>query len=100
MQGCSIALLVPSVIACAGAGQDERAAALLARAEPIGAALWPQGPWQAALEETRSAVAAGRGDHANAIAHLARAGVLYAEAGQHANAARCGATTLPAGRSP
>jgi DNA-binding SARP family transcriptional activator len=87
--GCSIALLVPSAIACACAGQPERAARRLAMAEQVSAALWPRGPWQAALEEARAAVAAAGGDEPAGRAHLARASALYAEVGQHGQAARC-----------
>jgi DNA-binding SARP family transcriptional activator len=87
--GCSIALLVPRTIACACAGQHARAAQYLAMAERVGAALWPRGPWQAALEEARAALAAARGDEASGSEHLARAGALYAEIGQRGQAARC-----------
>src|SRR5262249_48286528 len=87
--GCSIAILVPRTIACACAGQHARAAQYLAMAEQIGAALWPRGPWQAALEEARAALAAARGDEPSGSQHLARASALYAEIGQRGQAARC-----------
>jgi len=58
-------------------------------AEQVGAALWPRGPWQAALEEARAAVAAAGGDEPTGRTHLAHASALYAQIGQRGHAARC-----------
>ncbi len=93
--GCSIALAVPSAIACAAASQVERASGFLAMAEQIGTFLFPQGPWQAALDEARAAVATARGDEAVARDHLAAASARYAECGQHGEAARCARSLTP-----
>ncbi len=87
--GCAIALYVPAAIASATAGQVERASGFLAMAEQVGSFLWPHGPWQAALDEARAAVATARGDLDAGRERLAAASACYAACGQHGEAARC-----------
>ncbi|HEX2024365.1 MAG TPA: AAA family ATPase, partial [Acidimicrobiales bacterium] len=59
---CSINLTVPAAIACADAGDLERATRYLTFAEQVAAAFYPKGGWQAALDEARGHMARAQGD--------------------------------------
>ena len=86
---CSINLTVPAAIACADAGDLERAGTYLAGSEGIAAAFYPRGGWQAALDEVRAHVARARGDMETAQRLLTAAGEAFERLGQRLDADRC-----------
>ena len=86
---CSINLTVPAAIACADAGDMERAARFLAVAEHIAGAFYPRGGWQAALDEVRAHVALAAGNPADAGRLLAAAVDAFDQLGQRLDADRC-----------
>jgi tetratricopeptide (TPR) repeat protein len=86
---CSINLTLPAAIACADAGDLERAGDYLAGSEQIVAAFYPRGGWPAALDEARSHVAGARGDREAAERLLAAAGDAFEQFGQRLDADRC-----------
>lgn len=97
---CSVNLSIPATIACADAGQIDRALSLLARSETVIGALFPQGGWQAALDEARAAVARSSGDMRTASRLLQQAIDGFDRWGQRLDAARCrqSADRLAAGK--
>jgi DNA-binding SARP family transcriptional activator/tetratricopeptide (TPR) repeat protein len=86
---CSINLTVPAAIACADAGDIERASAYLAAGEMVAAAFYPTGGWQAALDEARAHLALAQGDVATADRLLAAAADALEHLGQRLDADRC-----------
>ena len=86
---CSINFTVPACVACAASGDLEGAAAYLAASEGIAAAFYPQGGWQAALDEARAHLARARGDREGAERLLAAAGDAFARLGQRLDEDRC-----------
>lgn len=86
---CSINLSVPAAIACADAGDLDRATRYLAVSEGIAAAFYPRGGWQAALDEVRAHVALASGDAADAGRLLTAATDSFEQLGQRLDAARC-----------
>lgn len=97
---CSVNLSIPATIACAHAGQLERAGSLLASSEAVIGAFFPQGGWQAALDEARASVARSSGDVQAASRLLHRAVEGFDRWGQRLDAARCreSAELLAAGK--
>jgi DNA-binding SARP family transcriptional activator/tetratricopeptide (TPR) repeat protein len=97
---CSVNLSIPCTIACAAAGRLDQAEGLLARSEAVIGAFYPQGGWQAALDEARSAVARGRGDERAAASLLRHAIEGFDRWGQRLDADRCRASAelLAAGK--
>ena len=86
---CSINFMVPAAIACASAGDLDRAAAYLTGSEHVAAAFYPRGGWQAALDEVRAHMALARGDLATARRLLTAAAVAFDQLGQRLDAVRC-----------
>ena len=86
---CSINLMVPAAIACAGAGDLDRAGAYLAGSEQVAGAFYPTGGWLAALDEARGHLALARGDTAGAGRLLFAAKDSFEQLGQLLDAARC-----------
>ena len=86
---CSIALLVPAAIACAGGGDIARGQAYLSSAEAVVGMLGPMSSWNVAVTEAAAHVASARGDVELAADLLARAHDGYSRAGQRLDAARC-----------
>lgn len=86
---CSITLMVPAAIACADAGEVDRAAAYVAGAEQVAGVFYPKGGWQAALDEARAHLALARGDEATARRLLTTAADALDELGQRLDAGRC-----------
>jgi tetratricopeptide (TPR) repeat protein len=78
---CPTGYHVAAAMACAGAGELERARAFLERAE-FGASRWPGGPWPAAVAEARSALLLAEGNRRGAADALRRAAEGYAANGQ------------------
>ena len=87
---CSINLTVPAAIACADAGDLDRATAYLGGSEQLAAAFYPRGGWQAALDEVRAHVALARGDVKTAVRQLKAALDAFEQLGQRLDALRCG----------
>ena len=86
---CSMTLWVRGAVACAVAGQHERAETLLDRAGRT-AERWRGGPWQAALAEARGVLGRERGEEGGAVTSLfEQASVGFAAAGRPRDAARC-----------
>jgi hypothetical protein len=95
---CSVALLVPAAIACARAGDTDRAQAYLASAEAVVGMLGPASSWNVAVTEAAAHVASAPGDMELAAELFARAHDGYRRAGQPLDAARCApaaATPIP-----
>ncbi|MDQ3979458.1 MAG: AAA family ATPase, partial [Actinomycetota bacterium] len=86
---CSVNLTVPAAIACADAGDLDRATAYLTHSEQIAGAFYPRGGWQAALDEVRSHVALARGEVETAGRLLTAAMNAFDQLGQRLDAARC-----------
>jgi ATP/maltotriose-dependent transcriptional regulator MalT len=86
---CSINLTVPVSIACADAGDIDRATRYLTASEQLAAAFYPRGGWQAALDEARAHVARAEGDVARAGRLLTAAASAFDQFGQRLDAARC-----------
>jgi DNA-binding SARP family transcriptional activator/tetratricopeptide (TPR) repeat protein len=86
---CSVNLSIPAAIACAAAGDVERAAGYLARSEHVIGAFYPRGGWRAALDEARAAVARSKGDAAGATRLLQQAAEGFERWGQRLDADRC-----------
>jgi DNA-binding SARP family transcriptional activator/ATP/maltotriose-dependent transcriptional regulator MalT len=85
---CNVMLDVPATIACADAGDLERARVHLGHAEES-AALWEGTAWQAAILESRAHVAAADGDDALASRLWLEASQVFERAGQPIDADRC-----------
>jgi DNA-binding SARP family transcriptional activator len=85
---CSMGFHTHAALGCAGAGDLLRARRHLADAERI-SALWPSGPWTAAVWEVRAGLRRAEGQPGQAAALLAEAADAYAKAGWTADAARC-----------
>ncbi|HEX2275455.1 MAG TPA: AAA family ATPase [Acidimicrobiales bacterium] len=98
---CSINLTVPAAIACANAGDLERATRYLAVSEQVVAAFYPKGGWQAALDEARGHLERAKGNEQAARRLLAAAADAFERWGQRLDADRCrrdvDAITDPAG---
>ena len=86
---CSVNLTIPATIACAEAGDRERAMRHLAMAEAVVGAFFPRGGWSAALDEARAAVALSSGDVAGAARLLKKATDGFDHWGQRLDAERC-----------
>ena len=86
---CSINLTVPAAIACADAGDLERAAQYLMVSEHVAAAFYPRGGWQAALDEARAHMALAEGAPAIADRLLGAAMDAFEQLGQRLDAERC-----------
>jgi ATP/maltotriose-dependent transcriptional regulator MalT len=86
---CSVNLTVPAAIACADAGDLERANHYLTVSEHIAAAFYPRGGWQAALDEARAHVALAEGDAARAGRLMSAAIDAFDQLGQRLDAERC-----------
>jgi DNA-binding SARP family transcriptional activator/tetratricopeptide (TPR) repeat protein len=86
---CSVNLTVPAAIACAEAGDLARATAYLTHSEHVVAAFYPQGGWQAALEEARAHVALAGGEVERAGLLLTAAADAFGQLGQRLDADRC-----------
>lgn len=86
---CSIAFWVPAAVACARAGDPDRARGFAAFAEPWVAALWPTTGWRAALDEALGHIALAQGDAAAGRLCLDGAAVRFASVGQPLDARRC-----------
>ena len=86
---CSINLTVPAAIACADAGDLDRATTYLRGSEQIAAAFYPHGGWQAALDEARAHVALAEGEVAPAGRLLTAAFDAFEQLGQRLDADRC-----------
>lgn len=97
---CSINLTVPAAIACARAGDLERAGAFLARAEAVVAAFYPSGGWQAALHEVRGHLALARGETEAGIDLLLLANASFERLGQRLDAGRSRRAVDEAGSGP
>jgi DNA-binding SARP family transcriptional activator len=78
---CPTSFYVEAAIACAAGGAVERGRDLLERAEQ-GAALWPPGPWRAALAEARGQLMLAEGARDEGAAALRSAAEGFAAAGQ------------------
>ena len=86
---CSINLTVPAAIACADAGDVDRATRYLTVSEHVAGAFYPRGGWQAALDETRAHLALAEGDPVRAGRLLTAAFGAFEQLGQHLDAGRC-----------
>lgn len=86
---CSINFMVPAAIACADAGDVERATAYLAGSEQVAAVFFPRGGWQAALDEARAHLALAKGDSELATRLLTAAADALEHLGQRLDADRC-----------
>jgi ATP/maltotriose-dependent transcriptional regulator MalT len=86
---CSINLTIPAAIACADAGDLERATHYLTVSEHIVAAFYARGGWPAALDEARAHMRLARGDVALAGRLLSAAAGAFDTLGQRLDAARC-----------
>jgi tetratricopeptide (TPR) repeat protein len=86
---CSITFTVPATIACASAGDLERATAYLTAAEQVAAAFYPRGGWPAALDEARGYVALANGDGDSALRLFSGAADAFTHLGQALDASRC-----------
>ena len=97
---CSVNLSIPAAIACATAGDVERATGYLARSEHVIGAFYPSGGWRAALDEARAAVGRASGDSAGAARLLRQAAEGFERWGQRLDADRCrdALAELPAGK--
>jgi DNA-binding SARP family transcriptional activator/tetratricopeptide (TPR) repeat protein len=85
---CVIMFAVPAAIACADVGDMDDAHRYLAIAERS-SQLWEGTSWQAAILEARAHLARAVGDTDQEAVLLARAAMLFEEAGQPLDAARC-----------
>lgn len=85
---CSVMLAVPAATASARAGELDRADLYLAIAERS-AAMWEGTSWTAAIHEAYAHRAAAVGDPEEAAARMAEARLLFEQAGQPLDAARC-----------
>jgi tetratricopeptide (TPR) repeat protein len=85
---CAVMFSVPAAIACADAGDIDRARRFLADTERS-AALWEGTAWQAGVLEARAHLARAEGDDGAAGRLLLRAAQLFDDAGQPLDAARC-----------
>jgi len=86
---CSITLSVPAAIACAAAGDLDRAGPYLAHAEQVAGTFFPQGGWQASLDEVRAHIAFAQADVDAGRRLLAEARNGFERLGQQLDAARC-----------
>lgn len=86
---CSITFTVPAAIACAGAGDLPPARMYLAHAEQVAGAFFPQGGWQAGLQEARGHIALAEGDVEAGVRLLTAARDTFELVGQELDAARC-----------
>ncbi len=86
---CSITFTVPAAIACAEAGDLSRAGVYLAHSEQIAGAFFPQGGWQAALDEARGRVALAAGDVEAGVRLITAGRDAFERLGQHLDAVRC-----------
>lgn len=87
-QPCSIGFRVAAARRLAEV-KDLEAATLHLEAATRIAAMWPGGPWSAALREARALITRAEGREAEASALLRESEVLYAQAGFLLHAARC-----------
>jgi DNA-binding winged helix-turn-helix (wHTH) protein/tetratricopeptide (TPR) repeat protein len=85
---CQVAVEVPATIACAEAGRLDEARQHLQRAR-WSAGFWEGTAWPGAVNEAEAAIALAEGRPADAEALLGRATVLFEQAGQPLDAARC-----------
>ncbi len=96
---CSVTLSVPAAIACATAGEAERARAWLQSAETIVDIFWREASWTAALDEARGHVAAAEGDVDAANTAWGCAASAFAAWGQPLDAERCAHLGKVSGRA-
>jgi hypothetical protein len=94
-QPCSIGFRVAAARRLAELNDPDAASLHLGAAAQI-AAMWPGGPWSAALREARALITRAEGRGADASALLREAEALYAQAGFVLHAARCRAALEPA----
>ena len=85
---CVIMFAVPAVIACADVGDIDEAHRYLAIAERS-SELWEGTAWQAAILEARAHLARAVQEPDREAVLLDRAAVLFEQAGQPLDAARC-----------
>ena len=86
---CSVNLTIPATIACAAAGDLDRANRHLAMAEAVVGVFYPNGGWRAALDEARAAIARASGDELAAARLLQQAAEGFGRWGQRLDADRC-----------
>jgi DNA-binding SARP family transcriptional activator/tetratricopeptide (TPR) repeat protein len=96
---CDIMLAVPATIACARVGDLAEARRHLATAEDS-AARWEGTAWTAATLEARAHVIAAEGDGRKAADLSTRAALLFRQAGQPLDAARCELAATGVSRDP
>ena len=95
---CDVMLAVPAAIACADAGDLDRARSYLRLADEC-AARWAGSAWQAGVAEARAHVNEALGQRDEAARWIATAEQLFLTAGQPLDAARCaGHAAVPSGR--
>jgi DNA-binding SARP family transcriptional activator len=87
--GCRITFAVPAAIACANAGELDRAAAYVDASEYLAHVVMRLPAWDAAYEEVLAHVARASRDHAGSRARFAAAADGFAAAGQPLDEARC-----------
>lgn len=87
--GCHIPFAIPAAIACARAGDLDRARKHLEHAARLAQMFWRGGAWHAAVEEARGELAAKEGRAADARAHFAAAEQKFADISQRPDADRC-----------
>lgn len=93
--GCRITLAVPAAIACAQAGDLERARAHAQACEYLSSVVMRLPAWDAAYVEVRAHLAAAKGDNAGARELRVEAARGFAAAGHPLDAQRVAATQLP-----
>jgi tetratricopeptide (TPR) repeat protein len=87
---CDVMFAVPAAIACADAGDLDRARSYLAMAE-ASADRWAGSAWQAAVAEARAHLAEALGQEEEFRRWIELAATLFRAAGQPLDAARCAA---------
>jgi DNA-binding SARP family transcriptional activator/tetratricopeptide (TPR) repeat protein len=92
--GCRITLAVPAAIACARAGDLERATTYAQATEYLASVVMRLPAWDAAHSEVQAHLAAAQGDAAGAHVLLTTAAHGFADAGQPLDAKRVAATQL------
>ena len=92
---CSIGFRAAAARRLAEWGDGQAASVHLEAAEGI-AAMWPGGPWAAAVQEARALIVRARGQVDDSSALLDQAAALYAQSGFALHAARCRAAVQAA----
>jgi DNA-binding SARP family transcriptional activator len=91
---CSIGFRAAAARRLAEGGKVQAATVHLEAAEQI-AAMWPGGPWTAAVYEARALIVRARGEDDAASVLLDEAAVLYTQAGFALHAGRCRCAVQP-----